>query len=381
MPENQRLIHLDMLRGIAALIVVVGHIRGFLLVDYGQAGQPSVLALPVYLQGGMGHQAVIAFFALSGFLVGGATLRNISAGSWSFPNYLIVRLARLWTVVIPALILTLLLDVLGGIFGGEAGYAGLYFGLLSSGPSIENPLDHSFKALIGNVAFLQTIVTPVYGSNGPLWSLAYEFWYYVMIPLGMFAFLSPSSPPMRVVALATALLIATIIPFQITILGLIWLAGAMAARMMSIPEMIRVFKTPWYALGAVGTVMMLVAAGFRYKGTGFDLVLGLAWAATLPALALVRDLGHQYRRLAHALSEISYTLYATHFPLLALLYFCAIAPHQWPPGPAMFTIGAVMLCASLLLAWAMWWCFERNTVAVRNAALRFLGRGKKISSA
>lgn len=30
--------------------------------------------------------------------------------------------------------------------------------------------------------FLQTRFTPVFGSNGPLWSLFNEFWYYVLFP-------------------------------------------------------------------------------------------------------------------------------------------------------------------------------------------------------
>jgi peptidoglycan/LPS O-acetylase OafA/YrhL len=34
-----------------------------------------------------------------------------------------------------------------------------------------------------NAFFLQTIAGPTFGSNGPLWSLAYEWWYYVLFPL------------------------------------------------------------------------------------------------------------------------------------------------------------------------------------------------------
>ena len=36
-----------------------------------------------------------------------------------------------------------------------------------------------------NAFFLQTIVGPTFGSNGPLWSLAYEWWYYVLFPLAL----------------------------------------------------------------------------------------------------------------------------------------------------------------------------------------------------
>jgi peptidoglycan/LPS O-acetylase OafA/YrhL len=371
-PKTLHLVHLDMLRGIAAVVVVVGHIRGFLLLDYANATQGSILVLPFYLLGGMGHQAVIAFFALSGFLVGGGALRIIQAGNWSFPQYLVVRLARLWTVVIPALILTWALDVAGQALGGGLGYTGVYYGMLSSGPSIVNPIDHSLFAFFSNMAFLQTITVPVYGSNGPLWSLAYEFWYYIIIPLAAYGLLAPGSLHLRVSAMTAALLVALLLPNEITVLGLIWLCGALGARMMSVPKWNKIFGSPLYIFLAIGSVLALVGAGVRFRGIGFDLVLGLFWAATLPALAAIRGFGGLYTRVAHALSEISFTLYATHFPLLALIYFCFIAPRQWPPGGHAILIGGVMLLAALLLAWAMWWCFERNTMIVRAVGLRLL---------
>ncbi|MFL9909315.1 hypothetical protein [Paraburkholderia sp. RL17-337-BIB-A] len=37
-------------------------------------------------------------------------------------------------------------------------------------------------ALLCNVVFLQTLTCGTYGSNGPLWSLANEFWYYMWFP-------------------------------------------------------------------------------------------------------------------------------------------------------------------------------------------------------
>ena len=37
--------------------------------------------------------------------------------------------------------------------------------------------------LLGNLAFLQDFFARPYGSNGPLWSLSYEFWFYLVFPL------------------------------------------------------------------------------------------------------------------------------------------------------------------------------------------------------
>src|SRR6516225_8082916 len=82
--SGRRFVHLDMLRGLAAIGVVVGHIRGFLIVGYAAAGSHSLFDQLFYFVTGLGHQCVIAFFALSGFLVGGPALRDIIIGSWSW---------------------------------------------------------------------------------------------------------------------------------------------------------------------------------------------------------------------------------------------------------------------------------------------------------
>jgi peptidoglycan/LPS O-acetylase OafA/YrhL len=167
---GHRFAHLDMLRGLAALGVVVGHTRGFLIVGYASASAHSAFDQLFYFATGLGHQCVIAFFALSGFLVGGPALRDIMTGRWSWGPYMLRRLTRLWTVLIPALLLTWMLDTAGGTLGGHAGYEGAFYTESFIGPSPAQPADLSLPTFLANTLFLQTVVTPVFGSNGPLWS-------------------------------------------------------------------------------------------------------------------------------------------------------------------------------------------------------------------
>jgi peptidoglycan/LPS O-acetylase OafA/YrhL len=49
-------------------------------------------------------------------------------------------------------------------------YVGLYKFYV---PSVA--LRSTVPVFLGNFLFLQSIVSPVFGSNGPLWSLSYEF--------------------------------------------------------------------------------------------------------------------------------------------------------------------------------------------------------------
>jgi peptidoglycan/LPS O-acetylase OafA/YrhL len=368
----QRHIHLDMLRGLAALAVVVGHIRGFVLLDYGDLPERALWHQPIYFLGGLGHQAVIAFFALSGFLVGGKALHDLLSRRWSLPHYMAARLARLWTVVIPALLLTLALDIAGRMLGGGVGYAGELFKILSSGPTQASPVDHSAVTFLANLAFLQTIVAPVYGSNGPLWSLANEFWYYVVFPLAAAAILAGRSVPVRVLCLLVAAVLGWLLPHDLMLLGTIWVAGAIAHLLANRERFAGVFGRPAYLALAGLALAATLASGFRWRGVHYDLVLGLVWAAALPALVMLPDVKGLYARIAGGLSEISYTLYATHFPLLAFIYFTALAPRQWAPGLPPLLIGFAMLTAALVLAATLWWCFERNTLKVRAALTSLL---------
>lgn len=362
-----------MLRGVAAAIVVFGHIRGFVLVDFGDVTSPGLFDKVVYFIGGMGHQAVIAFFALSGFLVGGKAVEALLAGRFSVPQYVAARLSRLWTVVIPALLLTLAIDAVGAHLSGGRGYDGAFIGILSSGPSPESPADHSLLTFLGNLLFLQTILSPVYGTNGPLWSLAYEFWYYVMFPLAAWAVLSRARAWARCLALGVSILLAAFLPSHITILGLVWLAGAAAYWLNCPPRMRGVFASNFYAAFSAALVAVSLVLT-RSGGVGPDLALGFAWASILPALTNFRSLGWLYERIAIALSEISYTLYAMHFPLLAAIYFVLLAPGQFQPGAMTLMLMGLLLLLCMAAAAVFWWCFERNTGVVRNWMLSALPR-------
>jgi peptidoglycan/LPS O-acetylase OafA/YrhL len=69
------------------------------------------LIAAAYLITGLGHQWVIVFFVLSGYLVGGSVLRSVAVNHWSWRVYLLNRLTRLYAVLIPALVFGGLLDL------------------------------------------------------------------------------------------------------------------------------------------------------------------------------------------------------------------------------------------------------------------------------
>jgi len=357
-----------MIRGLAALEVCIGHLRGFFLVDYPQTNG-GLAAKLFYLFTGLHHQAVMVFFVLSGFLVGGSVVRLKRAGKWRWEGYLLRRLCRLWIVIVPALLLTLGWDLLGMRLN-PAAYQGAFYPQLLSGPINGNDL--SPTAFLGNLLFLQKILVNCFGTNGPIWSLANEFWYYLLFPLGLQALLRAETLLARIVALGLIAAICLLLPAAMLSYGLIWLFGVAAFLALDHPATSRVASSWPVGGGALIVLAATLLASRTQLRFGSDFVIGAAFAVALPFLARARASSALYRRTGFILSEMSYTFYLAHFPVLAWLYFTFAAPGQWAFGLLSVAALAGILLAVMVYAAAIWWLFERNTDRVRAFVAHYL---------
>src|SRR6185312_10058784 len=114
-------IHLDALRGIAALFVVGYHVRILFFVDRGAVlGSSSLGADLFYSTTAIAREAILSFFVLSGFLIANSIHQANRQGRWSAAEYAISRLSRLYVVLLPALLLGLLWDLVGLHWLGSA---------------------------------------------------------------------------------------------------------------------------------------------------------------------------------------------------------------------------------------------------------------------
>ncbi len=160
---------LDACRWIGALLVLSVHATNIFvnLADIMSAAHsPAVYGWWFVVSWELGHQAVIGFFVMSGFLVGGAVIAQVKKRKDFLQEYLIHRFARIYMVTAPAIALTFLLDTTGRtVFAGSGAYKSSLF-----------PGHLSFGVAFGNLVNLQGIWTTYFGTNGPLWSLACEFW-------------------------------------------------------------------------------------------------------------------------------------------------------------------------------------------------------------
>lgn len=377
-PLPQSSVHLDAVRALAALTVFAGHARDlFIGSPRAAAGLGHAAAAAPHTT--VGHLAVIVFFVLSGYLVGGGVLRNMTSNEWSWGGYTLQRLSRLWVALIPALLLGVVLDSFGmQMFGA----ASIYGGPAGQGEVAANLSSHlSMAALFGNATFLQGILVPTLGTNDALWSLSYEFWYYALFPLLVLALVSRENNVRRVVY---ALLFAAIMVFtgwKIALYFGIWFMGALLELL---PR--KIHKQAVTIVILAGVLLFLDVCAMVLKSdidpVRADFLVALAFSALCYAMLNAKQDATDglYARASRFVSKMSYTLYLTHLPLL--VFVCAfVMPvwHRWPLDTLHVAMMLPILGGVFGISYALYIFFERNTDAVRAAIGSLIWRRTKLA--
>jgi peptidoglycan/LPS O-acetylase OafA/YrhL len=363
-------VHLDFIRGASALAVMLGHLRGLFFVDFPFLSSKSFPISILYAVTGYGHQAVIVFFVLSGYFIGTSVMESVDKRQWSWHTYLVSRLTRLQLVLFPALILGALWDRIGMRISQATP---LYYDALYkfNGPSVA--LRSTVPVFLGNLFFLQSIKFPVLGSNGPLWSLSYEFWYYIVFPAFILAAASWTGTRMRLLYASLALFLLWFIGPQISFYFLIWLAGALAGRLQRTTK----FKPAFPGLPILaGLIFVGSLAWCRTHRLSSDLmtdyIVGFCYAFWLYTLLLGSrvDASQAYAYWAKKLAGFSYTLYLTHFP--ALLFLRGLLnPHgNWQPDALHLTYAFGIALLMLMYAYGTAEFTEARTADVRRFLIR-----------
>jgi peptidoglycan/LPS O-acetylase OafA/YrhL len=364
-------IHLDAMRAFAALVVFLGHAR-FMFIGYASQAKEAITAAAKALTTASdkitwGHQAVVVFFVLSGYLVGGSVLRDVKQQRWSWQKYLTLRLTRLWVVLIPALVAGYYLDHFGSThFAGTNTIYNHLPGVSSGMASLSNRL--SPTAFLGNILFLQTIRVDFFGTNNALWSLANEFWYYIAFPFMVLALSGKRSLATRLAYGAALLAVLFFVGPGISAGYVVWLSGVAALLIpYRIPER-------WQPLLLSLSLVLMGATCVFVRRAGLsanvsDYCLAAAFFGVLYCALHRRQPARPglYQTVARSLSHMSYTLYLVHVPALTLLCAWLLrADQKWSPSLVNGLRFASVLSLVLLYACIMYFCFEANTAKVRN---------------
>ena len=287
---------LDILRIVAALGVLVDHCT----LSWTGLGLPRV---PI------GHECVVVFFVLSGFIIPATASRPSS----SFRHFATARVSRLWAVLLPSLALTILLDSVVRALGGPP--------YLERGWQIPRCV---LTALFGSELWFLSAGPQ---SNTPVWSISYEFWFYVLFS-GIFF---PTSLLTRILWVSFGLLCAgpkIVLLFPVWCLGWLcwwlWLKGFSSGALGSVMIILGIIVILCQTIGIPsGGDSVQVSPPLSYS-TMFrrDFLLGTGVALAILGVGIampeLRDLCPQ-STILRKMADLTFPLYLAHFPVLILI--------------------------------------------------------------
>jgi peptidoglycan/LPS O-acetylase OafA/YrhL len=341
---------LNRVRWVAALLVVLGHVRVHVLEASAQFSSDAWMSKLLVFFSGFGRGAVIIFFVISGYLVGGSLLSR-SLQSNTFKRYAVDRLTRLYVVLVPTLLLTWLLA---------------YWQCHAGMQCFSKDTDWSLSTLFGNLMFQQGIRFENWGGNYPLWSLANEFLYYLAFPIILIA--CKVRWRYRWPALVMLVLVLLIMGGQVVALFPIWLMGVAARYCWPI-------TVPRY----LAIILMIVTLGLKrlYPGSAFEVLqdhaIGISFFLWLCALdkqenpILPASIFNRFDKWA---ADWSFTLYAAHVPILATVAW--VMTNKLEPlaldtdKPKTWFVYIVCLLGTLIACYVLSLMTEKHTTKIRK---------------
>jgi len=376
---------LDVMRWIAALSVVLAHSANRFLVRITDvdADHRTVAFYFFSLLAGFAHEAVMIFFVLSGYLVGGGLWKEArSSTSIDLPKYLIKRVSRLCIVLYPTFMTILLLNLLG-IYAFNGLATGVY-----AAKVLHTMQPASFAC---NAVFMQTALCEPYGDDGALWSLYNEFWYYLIWPLIVLGILAASMWRRAFLLIAASFLLVALTLIQsrdVSAIGpymFIWVLGVGVA---AIPRpLIRscLASVVMFLLG-LSADRLLVRRTFAelHPVGGFfvDALISVLFANLLVTMRFHRSLRLPIGTTWNTwLASFSFSLYCIHIPILnlygAVLTFYTGAGWQMVPD-RIWKWGVVLgaLALSVVSAYGFSRLTEAHTEKLRRCLLDALASAR-----
>lgn len=295
----------------------------------------------------LGHEAVLIFFVLSGFLVGGKALERIHNHTFNPRSYAIDRAVRIILPLVSSLMLALIVNVVTGN-------------------------DLHIDILAGNLFSLQGIACGPYFET--LWSLSYEVWFYIIMCSFGYCIVYANRPKAYLGLFMLAICFLTFTKLSAYYL-FIWFIGAIGFFLSGRKSKLTLYISLISAAALIGVLQMTSGshAGFT-TGIEDSIIRPLIEIifGTVLVVCLVQIIQFPPRHkpaekiniIGTKLAAFSYTLYLTHIPIRDLLTYLG-SPKCGSVNITSMSLYLLWLFIALAVAYGMYYVFERNTPIVK----------------
>ncbi|GAA0281988.1 acyltransferase [Alteraurantiacibacter aestuarii] len=324
---------LDLVRGLAALVVLMGHI-----IDMDMYTGP----FPFHKL--MAHNAVVVFFVLSGLVIA----HSVHSRPTQLRDFVIARMARILPVSLFAVAFSLALFTYALVNGLDLGMA--------------PPYDSAnIKTVLLPIVFLsESAIGDGLVWNPPYWSLAYEVWFYVLFAVAVYL-----KGRQRVLWL---MLTAMIAGWKILLMLPIWLMGVAIIRwsdrlcltlrqapLVIIPGVALCYFSDLYAVPVVLAAGEFLGVSHNIFGfskmvltdTPMGLGISLIFIGLRPVAQRIAPLLEIAAPPIRWLAGCSFTLYVLHNPILLLVRGHGIGMGDSVFGFVVLMAVVVALCAAI----------------------------------
>lgn len=303
----------------------------------------------------LGREAVLVFFALSGFLVFGQVIRRLRSDRFDLISYSIDRVTRIFLPLVPAVLLT----------------AALSWLLFRETPAMTQ--------IALNAIGLNGVLAQTLHLNAPLWTLAYEIWFYVVGGAAGYVLWARGQHKLAAL-MVLALGLAVFCVLDARYLAF-WMLGGMMIYLLDAPRR-GTLAVLGVALAVSGVALYQLTTGSKSfisidqispEVAEFLICLGVILAIPFLCDEHINASLRLLARPAHFLGSISFSLYLFHYPINSCLdQILAKSPTLDPQGWLDFFL-RLLICG--LVAIVAWFAFERNTPILRTHLRRLVVPG------
>jgi peptidoglycan/LPS O-acetylase OafA/YrhL len=296
-------------RGMAAAVVLLSHLVQIHFLRFIGLGTSIY-----YISSTASKYAVLIFFIISGYLIAHSLEENIKRnGKIIFLEYVAARIARIYPTFLYAIGISLLAFLVMDIFSlpGRSGALRLSTDIYAAREFVHLNLKEILQAILMLQGMLEI--------NGPLWSLYIEVKLYVLYACALAMLNDRRIMSMLILGLISYFIILAGTKFnpEFFYFSAFWLMGAVAYYLdESAKEKINYYSKPMRLILCVLLFIIVVLVEIlktdeKYWMLILDIILAVIFSYGLFKLRISVP---NYRRL----TDCSYSLYLTHFPVLLL---------------------------------------------------------------